>query len=48
MRLQFLTINALSGALENPTTLQSRKLLRGMPAQKQRGERSGDFANAIF
>jgi len=36
MRLQFLTINALSGALENPTTLQSRKLLRGMPAQKQR------------
>src|SRR3989338_7734075 len=36
MRLQFLTINALSGALENPTALQSRKLLRGMPAQRQR------------
>lgn len=35
MRLKFVTINVLSAALENPTTMQSRRLFRGMPAQDQ-------------
>lgn len=41
MRLRFLTINVLSGALENPTALSSRKLLRRV------GQRQHELAELV-